>query len=615
MISSPFLRFGFIKSKISPSNIFNVNISLKYKLVILLMLLCVVPIMILGSISYNITSKIMINRVMKDSNQLVINKLQNINKTFEEIENIIFDYVTSSDTQIFLKYIDNKNFDTYTTYQTLAHMESKTDYILSLRNDLITSFMILPREGRYPFFRKKLQTEYTEYLDDFTKLPIYQHTLENKDKVLWTVSYEPSLTITVSRTINDISTGDAIGVMVLYLDPAFIQNMADSLPVNKNEYVFITDENNRIIYHTNNPSMVGKSLESISLSEEFGQSPAGSYSTEINDTYSIVTYNSFEVNHWKISYVIPYSNITADIGNLSLIIIAVIFICIFYSILMALFIFKYIYNPLKNLSLFMDKVAAGNLDIKITNKRKDEFGKIADTFNYMVSQIKKLVYEVELKQKMVNENEIKALQSQIMPHFLYNTLNSIKSLARMGRNKDIMSMVVALIRLLRVSTEHRDSLIPVRQELEYIKSYIQIMQFRYNVELKLVLDIQENILNYKILKFMIQPIVENCIVHAFDGMTENCVINISAFESNNDVHIVISDNGMGMDQKTLHSLLNETNDSAKDKFNRIGIRNVNDRIKLNFGKQYGIQFESEIGKGTSVSITLPRIMPDEEIPG
>ncbi|MGE5614300.1 MAG: sensor histidine kinase [Bacillota bacterium] len=578
------------------------NLSLKYKLIIFLMMLCTIPILILGSISYNITSRIMMERVVEDSNQFIVNKLQSIDNTFGEIENMVFDFVTSNDTQVFLKYIDKSNFETYSSYQILAHLESKADYILSLKSDIISSIIILPRKGGYPFFRGNLTID---YYDDFSQLDVYRITTRNKDKVLWTVSYGPEREITVSRTIGDVSSGDVIGVLVIYLNAQFINDMTSSMPVEKGEYIFLLDEQNRIISHPD-PAMIGTALKDDRLINEIRNMKTGSFSATINEVPSIVTLRTSNVNDWKIAHVIPYSNIIGDIRNLSWATVVIAFACMLYSVLISLLIFRYIYRPLNKLVGVMDEIAGGNLDIKIDSNRKDEFGKITDTFNYMVFQVKKLILKIEEEQKKIRENEIKALQAQIMPHFLYNTLNAVKALARMGRNEDIIDMVVAFIRLLRVSMDYGHDFIPIYQELDYIKSYIRIMQYRYDIDFVLNLEADEDVKHCGVLKFMIQPIVENCIVHAFEGRNEDCVITIRIFDHNGNVRFIVSDNGVGMDENTMQNLFQKETDSSRIKFSRIGIRNVDERIKLTFGKQYGIRYESHVGKGTSVYIDIPR---------
>lgn len=584
------------------------NTSIKYKLVALLLLLSIIPIFVLGYINYIITSKSMIERVMKDSNNITMNKIQNIDNTFLEIEDIIINFVTSEYTQNFLKYIDMDNFETYTTLQTVAQIESRADYIMTMQSGLIRSFMVLPREGGYPFFRGYFNPEYSK---DFSSLDIYQTTKENKDKLLWTLSEKPEQYFTVSRTISDVSTNEVIGVIALEIYMSFLEDIVKNIMDEHNEFIYIIDSNNTVVYHSGS-AKIGNILNDTSIIENMRNKTTDSFIEDVYGEESIISFSESNINNWKIVYIIPSSSVTADINRMAVITVLIALGCAVYAIFIALLVFNYIYRPLNTLSVSMDEVSRGNMDIQIKNQYKDEFGRIFGNFNNMVVKLKDLIRKIKDEQRMKKEHEIHALQAQIMPHFLYNTLNSIKALAAMDRTKDIQKMVVSFIKLLRVSMSYDNEFITIREELEYVKSYVTIMQFRYDSEFILNIDAKENLLNFAIPKFIIQPIVENCIIHAFEeNENDKNIINICVKESDkNGMSVIVSDNGKGFDAGQFQQILNGNVSKSKNKFSKIGIKNVNERIKLAFGDEYCLNYKSEPGKGTIITINIPCLEVD-----
>ncbi|MDO4269524.1 MAG: sensor histidine kinase [Eubacteriales bacterium] len=231
-----------------------------------------------------------------------------------------------------------------------------------------------------------------------------------------------------------------------------------------------------------------------------------------------------------------------------------------------------------------------------------EISVLSDSFGHMVGRIQTLMDEVKNEEETLRKTELKALQAQINPHFLYNTLDSIQWMCEVGRTDDAVKMVSALARLFRISISRGEDLIPIRKELEHAECYLIIQKFRYKDQFSYRFEIDDSILDCPCSKITLQPIIENAILHGFGEFVDDGKIVISAKPDGGDVVLTVTDNGVGMDEGQCRAIL--SHDKAEP--GGIGIKNVNDRIRIYFGAPYGLSIESEPDQGTRVVIRLPQ---------
>ena len=236
-----------------------------------------------------------------------------------------------------------------------------------------------------------------------------------------------------------------------------------------------------------------------------------------------------------------------------------------------------------------------------------EVTSLSNAFGHLVIRIQELMNQVRNEEIVLRKTELRALQAQINPHFLYNTLDSIAWMCEEGRTKDAVEMVNALARLFRISISKGHELIPVEKEVEHAKSYLQIQKFRYKNQFQYSFDVQESCLHYYCNKITLQPIIENAIYHGLNRMIDEGFIEIKIFEDGGDVVFTVEDNGVGMTKEQCESILHK---EVKGQTGGIGIKNVNDRVKIYFGEQYGMKIESELDEGTKVSIRMPKLEED-----
>jgi two-component system sensor histidine kinase YesM len=232
----------------------------------------------------------------------------------------------------------------------------------------------------------------------------------------------------------------------------------------------------------------------------------------------------------------------------------------------------------------------------------DEVGQLQRTFRMMVQQIDELITENYRKQLAIKETQFQALQAQINPHFLYNTLDSINWLAKVNKQEEISHMVEALGYLFRHSISMTDALVTIEQELSIALHYVTIQRYRFDDRLLFTTDIPEAVMQRPIPKLTLQPLLENAIQHGLEPLIEPCPIAIRAYEEDGRLVLLVEDAGQGMDAERLQQVCSGEYVSAG---RGVGLRNIDERVKLAFGDAYGVAVDSEPGRGTRVYVTLP----------
>ena len=257
----------------------------------------------------------------------------------------------------------------------------------------------------------------------------------------------------------------------------------------------------------------------------------------------------------------------------------------------------------------MNSVGDGDLLTEITIDPEDvkEVCIIANNFNKMVNNLRELVEKVKYITMRQKEAEIKALEAQINPHFLYNTLDTINWKVIQKDEYEISSMINALAKILRYAVQDSNKMVVVRDELEWVKEYILLQQSRLNSPFKFVFDVDEKVLNYKIYKLILQPFLENSIIHGFEDCNEQCILKVSIKEYRNLLKISIVDNGRGMSKRVLQKFIDEEL-TINTNGEHIGVNNVIGRLKMYYGNSSKFNIKSELGKGTEINIMVPKYL-------
>jgi two-component system sensor histidine kinase YesM len=278
-------------------------------------------------------------------------------------------------------------------------------------------------------------------------------------------------------------------------------------------------------------------------------------------------------------------------------------------VLLVFFLFYHvpisITRPIRKLSEVTNQVAGGNFDVRFDERSSAEVSMLSDSLNTMIDKINELLEQVKTEQTRLRKAEFEVLQAQINPHFLYNTLDAIVWLAEAGESKKVVSMVESLSEFFRTSLNQGKDIITIKEEIQHVGSYLQIQQVRYQDILTYEIDIPGDLYRYTIPKITIQPIVENALYHGIKNKRGQGMIKIEGQKNEDSFTIKISDNGIGISPERLEQVRDGIKNKVPTQNDIYGLYNVNERIRLNFGENYGISIESIYGEGTVVSIILP----------
>ena len=279
------------------------------------------------------------------------------------------------------------------------------------------------------------------------------------------------------------------------------------------------------------------------------------------------------------------------------------------ALMMSLVLSRVLSSPIHELILAMRRFeqSADNFTYEpVTGVR--EVQNLSVSFEHMVKKVQRLMATVREEEINLRKTELKALQAQINPHFLYNTLDSISWMCEQGKNAEAVVMVNALARLFRISISKGHELIPIRSEVQHAQSYLQIQSVRYKEQFSYEFDVEEDCMEYLCNKITLQPIIENAINHGVNGLVDEGHIDIRVHSDGEDIVFCVEDNGVGMEPEQIEAIFQRRADGKSG----IGIKNVNDRLKIWFGEKYGITIESVPDEGTRVYVRMPKVREEAE---
>lgn len=283
------------------------------------------------------------------------------------------------------------------------------------------------------------------------------------------------------------------------------------------------------------------------------------------------------------------------------------------SIISTVIITNYLTKPLEKLVTVMKRIKSGERDLLATVESNDEIGELSENFNSMLLQIERLIENEYGAKILKNQAEYKALQAQINPHFLHNTLDTMSGIARMKNCPEVSELCIALSHIFRYSIGMKDSLSSVQKEIAHLTNYLFVMNVRMQNSLNVKIDICEEHRSILIPRLSLQPIVENAINHGLKNKRGEKLIHLYTLEDEKDVIIIVEDNGVGMSQDEINQLLSEGENNVLEKETSIGLVNIHTRLRILFGDKYGISIESIIGQGSRILVRVPRILGNEII--
>lgn len=471
---------------------------------------------------------------------------------------------------------------------------------------------------------------------DYKNTEEYKKIKQSNDKFIWVSTNHISIEskflpeslknqFALATTIKDFNTMKEIGFLLMTFRENDIFNVYNKIKITEGTYGFIVDSEGNIVSNGDKSLLGTKSVLYLNFKERMNQVGSGSFTFTNNNKDYLLMYDTLETNNWRLIYIVPKQDLLKNINLIRNMFLIIMIVCLIVSMSLAFFISRSISKPIEDIISVMYKFGKGDLSVRISkyNDRTDEVGVLADKFNGMIKQIKYLIntnYRNEIKKK---EAELQALQAQINPHFLYNTLDCINFMARKYKVYEISNMVIALGDLMRISIKKDLNIITVKDEISYIQNYMTIQKIRYKEKFELQINIDDDIFNVNIPKLILQPLIENAVVHGIEAKIGNGTIIINGYKNENDIIFEIKDDGVGFDITSAKKMLNNNlseyenmnNDvldgeqlekEYKGEGSNIGLHNVDMRLKLMYGKEYGLSIKSKIGEGTEIFMKLPQ---------
>lgn len=575
---------------------------LGFRLKLFFALISLVPLISLGLISFTMYSGSMkettINYTGDIINEININMFLRFSK-IDDISKILLNNVT-------LKTILSKE-EAQANGDFLEDSPKVTQMLQSIMfsNDYITSIYILPGRNSNIYSTGLVTGNYgtglfsEEYRNSYKETDIYRQTIGEYNNYRWWAPREilDKRVFLLTRKIYDVDKGD-LGVMVIHIDEKILDDMYDRLNRERISTILLTDEKGNIIYHPDKEMLdrpIG--LESF---PRISQSTKGSFVIGTGGDKSFVVFDTFFVTGWKFVALIPYSKLMAQVSRVGNITIFIALLCLILIITVSTLITKSILSPVKKLMRLMKKGASGQMDVRFDGNTLDETGQLGESFNTMMASIQKLMKMVEEESRSRVEAQIKALEAHINPHFLYNTLASIYWNAIAKENDEIARMSLSLSNFFKLGLNKGKEFTTVGREVEHAQEYLSIQKMLYEDRFDLVIDVDRDILEYKTIKLILQPLVENSLVHGLENKDGRGLIKIDVFKREDRIVFKVLDNGEGI------KALEET--GLEEIINRgYGLKNVQERLRLYFHNDFTIDCRSVPREETVFEISIPAI--------
>jgi two-component system, sensor histidine kinase YesM len=390
-------------------------------------------------------------------------------------------------------------------------------------------------------------------------------------------------------------------VTVVDMNFSVIEQLCKKVSFGKRGYIYVIDKYGNIIYHPQQ-QIIYAGLKDENIKDALSRK-TGSYFDNFLGERRIMTIKNISYTDWKMVGISYVDEVVENKRNFNNFVIFIPIFVIAFGILASLFISAKISQPIKTLEKQMKRVEMGDFDINLDVKGEDEVKHLSKSFNIMVVKIRQLMEQIISEQEAKRKSDFKALQAQINPHFLYNTLDSIVWMNENRKYEGVTTMVEALARFFRVSISKGNEIISVSDELEHARSYLIIQKIRYKDMFDFTIEAQPEVLACKTLKLILQPIIENAIYHGIKQLHEKGEIKITASLKDNKILFQVIDNGYGIKPSFLKGILDR--ESKNEQNSGVGLKNVNERIKLCFGQEFGLDIISELDIGTTVNFWIP----------
>ncbi len=574
--------------------------NLRTELMLYFSILIIIILTLVGTVSYYWNKKAIGLKVTESTVESLKQIDKNMLMAFGEIEDLSLFVISNEDIRTYLKR-SNKELLQYENpilklNEAFVNLTNTKSYILSVN--------VYGNNGL------NFETAGPSAVDNEKLIQSYEGEIPQDGNCIFTQTYIRNFqilgsqyVISLYRQLNDINNFKRrLGIIRIDLNERELNKTYKDMKLGDTGYIFVADKEGRVISHSD-VTQLSKDIKSQEPFNHAFEGGEGYYRKKYMGKDLLIAYYTSKKQNLVYISVVPFRELLEEVDtSLGMTVILIVIVSTIALTMVHLMSLK-IVKPIKKLTKLMQEVEEGNLNVLINIKRKDEIGTLGRSFNSMTVKLKNLIEEVYKIQISIKEAELKALQSQINPHFLYNTLDVIYWTSRLEKATKTGEIVVALAAFFKLGLNKGNEMTTVGKEVMHLENYLIIQKFRYDEAPELIIDVDPELFNCKIIKLTLQPLVENALVHGIAGLQGKGSVKVIGRQAGEDIQFEVIDNGVGIDPEQLIKLLG-TGFDEKDGY---GIRNVDQRIKLYFGEQYGIEIFSEKGNGTRVAVTVPKM--------
>ena len=576
------------------------NTKISNKFFIYFSIFVIIPLLVAIAIINLVAGQIITQKSIDSLLSNLKNTQKPLTSILKETEYLSINVLGHDKVQDMVKYYIEKSY--------LNVEKSKIDVKLSIQDLLYTKEYInslcISRDGNIIFqFGDGVLIEEIKYNEK-------AHSLDGK--AFWTPVYklenraslkDEVFVVSLIRLLRDLDSPNYLGVERISIDERFLCQTYNSINVNDYSISMIMNETGSVISSTDKQYLGYDITDNGFYNQIANQSEGFVKGTFLDEQYYVFYYTIDDLN-WKVLQFVPINKIFEQKTIINQFIIFILFTCLVFMFVFSFFLDKTIIKPIKLLSSTMNDVGLGNFNVSLAVNSNDEIGNLHKKFVQMVQDLKNMIDRVYIAELSETKSKIMALEAQINPHFLYNALDTIRWIAINNKDYETGEQIESLANLFRYTLENQDGITSVYREVEHLQNYINIQKHRFGNRISVDICINDDIMDCKTPKLILQPLVENAYNHGFETSTKNGKIEVRGTKiEDSKIKYIVKDNGVGANEEKIHDQINGNTFGNKVH----ALKNIHDRITLKYGNTYGLVFSSEENKGTIVEVILPYI--------
>ncbi len=576
------------------------NRGLRFRLVVFFACISLLPLIILGLFSYNKASNTIKDITIKYSSDFVKEINTNMLLQFQNINDIgrvllnnstVMDILTNeahASAERFNE--DNLKMSILLKMIKDSNESISSVYILTQKNNSIFAVGDITEERGMVFLNEEYQQSYKES-------ELYMKTIQANKNIWWPT--QPVLGRNVFILTEKLYNQEhgVLGVLVVHLDVGMMDSIYKNIRLGKSSVTYLVSPDGRILFHPDK-SFIGKLLSNKNIKDRIQKEDESSFIIKENNQSKFIVFNTLSVNMWKSIVITDYEELIADATNIRDVSLLISFACLVFVIFFSIIVSKSVLNPVYKLMRLMEKGSAGDMKVRFNALYDDEIGQLGNSFNKMMVNIESLIHMVENESAKKVEAEIKVLESQINPHFLYNTLASIYWNAMASGNSEIGKMAASLSKFFKLGLNKGKEFTIVENEVEHVKEYLSIQRIMYPPLFDYQIEAAPETLQYKTIKLILQPLVENALYHGMEKKADKGFIKIEVMKKDERIVFKVIDNGVGISrvgQEGISVILE----------NGFGLKNIRERLCLYFNNDFTFECTSVPNIETVFTITIP----------